>query len=165
MTSADKPSGEYGSFSPELTRDVASALRAYLLSFGAEGDAELQQLTKRVCKEAHALGLPPEKMLIAIKRLFEQAPFPDLRRSERRLRAFEKFISGCIRNSPTGTARNKNISGKNRVRTTCTPSTAHTAAINIAIKAYCAPILTLPASASSQAPPASASNIRPRQSE
>ena len=97
MISLDQPGDDSAPFSPELTRDVAAALHAYLLSYGTEGDEALRQLTNRVCREAHALGLPPEKMLIALKYLFERTPLPDVRHSERRLRAFEKFISGCIK--------------------------------------------------------------------
>jgi hypothetical protein len=84
-------------FSPQLTRDVAQALNEYLLSNGPEADARLRDLTNRVCAEAHELGLPPEKMLIAIKQLFERAPLPDIVHLDSRRFAFERFISGCIK--------------------------------------------------------------------
>ncbi|MEO8334654.1 MAG: hypothetical protein ABI664_06770 [bacterium] len=84
-------------FSPQLAQDVAQALNEYLLSNGPEAEAQLHDLTNRVCQEAHALGLPPEKMLIAIKRLFERAPLPDFAHSDSRRSAFERFISGCIK--------------------------------------------------------------------
>lgn len=84
-------------FSPELTRDVASALNEYLLSHGADADGQLRELTNRVCTEAHELGLPPEKMLIAIKHLFERAPLTDVVHTDSRRQAFERFISGCIK--------------------------------------------------------------------
>lgn len=83
-------------FSPELTRDIADALRDCLLSHGPEADAALGTLMDRVCAEAKVLGLPPEKMLIAIKHLFGRISLPDLPHSDRRRQTFEKFISGCI---------------------------------------------------------------------
>jgi len=73
-------------------------------------------------------------------------------------------ISGWIRNSPTGTAKNRNIRGKNAAHTKRQPSSVHTAAISMAMNAYCATTLTLPASASSQPAPAAASRISPRRS-
>jgi hypothetical protein len=84
-------------FSPELTRDVASALNEYLLSNGPVADEQLRGLTNRVCAEAHELGLPPEKMLIAIKHLYERAPLADVMHADSRRHAFERFISGCIK--------------------------------------------------------------------
>jgi hypothetical protein len=83
-------------FSRELTRDIAQALGDYLRTYGPEADQTLQALTNRVCAEAKLLGLPPEKMLIEIKQLFERLPLPDLPHSERRRQTFERFISGCI---------------------------------------------------------------------
>ena len=83
-------------FSPELTRDMARALSDYLLSNEPEADAALRALTARVCAEAKGLGLPPEKMLIAIKHLFERMSLAELPHSERRRHTFEHFISGCI---------------------------------------------------------------------
>lgn len=83
-------------FSPGLTRDIDAALRAYLLAYHPESDAILRSLTNRVCAEAKVLGLPSEKMLIAIKRLFDDLSLPDAPHSERRQQVFEKFISGCI---------------------------------------------------------------------
>jgi hypothetical protein len=84
-------------FSPELAHEVATALNDYLLSYGIEAEAKLRTLTNRVCAEAHALGLPPEKMLIAIKQLFERAPLSDVIHTDSRRRAFERFVSGCIK--------------------------------------------------------------------
>lgn len=97
MVTHDPSGGVPDGFSPELTRDVASALNEYLLSHEPEADEQLRDLTNRVCSEAHELGLPPEKMLIAIKHLFERAPLPDVIHSDSRRLAFERFISGCIK--------------------------------------------------------------------
>ena len=83
-------------FSLELTRAIAGALRDYLLTDGAGAEATLRALTNRVCAEAKVLGLPPEKMLIAIKQLFERISLPDLPLSDRRSQAFQTFVSGCI---------------------------------------------------------------------
>ncbi len=73
-------------------------------------------------------------------------------------------ISGGMRNSPTGTAKNRNINGKNTARTKSPPSSVHTVPISSAMKAYCATTLTLPASASNQAAPAPPSSNSPRAS-
>jgi hypothetical protein len=97
MVTHDRSGSGPDGFSPQLTRDVAQALNEYLLSNGPEADAQLRDLTNRVCAEAHELGLPPEKMLIAIKQLFERAPLPDISHSDSRRYAFERFISGCIK--------------------------------------------------------------------
>jgi len=84
-------------FSPELAHEVATALNDYLQSYGADADVKLRALTNRVCAEAHALAFPPEKMLIAIKQLFERAPLSDVIHTDSRRRAFERFVSGCIK--------------------------------------------------------------------
>ncbi len=97
MVTHDRSGPGPDGFSPELTRDVAQALNEFLLSNGPEANAQLRDLTNRVCVEAHELGLPPEKMLIAIKQLFERAPLPDIAYSDNRRNAFERFISGCIK--------------------------------------------------------------------
>ena len=97
MVTHDRSGPGPDGFSPQLTREVAQALNEYLLSNGPEADAQLGVLTNRVCVEAHELGLPPEKMLIAIKQLFERAPLPDIGHSDSRRYAFERFISGCIK--------------------------------------------------------------------
>ena len=73
------------------------ALNDYLMSYGVEAEAKLRMLTNRVCAEAHALSFPPEKMLIAIKQLFERAPLSDVIHRDSRRRAFERFVSGCIK--------------------------------------------------------------------
>ncbi|MEO8620163.1 MAG: hypothetical protein ABI625_03785 [bacterium] len=86
----------HSGFSPELTRDIGLALSDYLRSSEPAANAELQTLTNRVCAEAKALGLPPEKMLIEIKRLFERLPSHDVPHTERRQKTFERFITGCI---------------------------------------------------------------------
>jgi hypothetical protein len=97
MVTHDRSGTGPDGFSPQLTHDVAQALSEYLLSRGPEADAQLRDLTNRVCAEAHLMGLPPEKMLIAIKQLFDRAPLPDTVHSDRRRLAFERFISGCIK--------------------------------------------------------------------
>lgn len=84
-------------FSPELQRDIAQALGHRLLSRDAEADATLRELTNRVCAEARLLGLPPEKMLIEVKHLFQQHPISEQPQSEQRRQLFERFISGCIK--------------------------------------------------------------------
>lgn len=94
----NQPSGHgpyHGAFSAELTRDIAAALTDSLSARGPMHDATLHALAHRVCAEARELTLPPEKMLIAIKQLFEQLPAASVRLDERRM-VFERFISSCI---------------------------------------------------------------------
>jgi len=87
----------HSGFSPELTHDIGVALGDSMRSSEPSvANAKLQALTNRVCAEAKALGLPPEKMLIEIKRLFERIPLSSVPHTERRQRTFERFISGCI---------------------------------------------------------------------
>jgi len=62
-------------FSPELAHEVATALNDYLQSYGADAGREATRVDQTAyAPEAHALAFPPEKMLIAIKQLFERAP-------------------------------------------------------------------------------------------
>ena len=84
-------------FSPELHRDISEALAHRLTSRDADADAALHALTNRVCAEARVLGLPPEKMLIEIKHLFQQHPISEQPPAEQRRQLFERFISGCIK--------------------------------------------------------------------
>jgi hypothetical protein len=84
-------------FSPELAHEVTTALNDYLLASGIDAEIRLRALTNRVCAEAHALGLPPERMLVAIKQLFERAPLSDVINTDSRRRAFERFVSSCIK--------------------------------------------------------------------
>ena len=83
-------------FSPGLTHDITVALCDYVAQQDGAADATLHALTNRVCSEAKTLGLPPEKMLIEIKNLFEHFPIADAPAAELRRRMFERFITGCI---------------------------------------------------------------------
>ena len=85
----------YAAFSAELASDIAVALANSLSESGAGLDAALHVLAHRVCAEARQLALPPEKMLIAIKHLFERLP-PTAVYDEQRRHVFERFISACI---------------------------------------------------------------------
>ncbi|CAN5904193.1 hypothetical protein BH11GEM1_BH11GEM1_29170 [soil metagenome] len=84
-----------GAFSAELLSDIAVALADCLSASGAVQDAALRPLAHRVCIEARHLALPPEKMLIAVKHLFERLP-PTPAPFEHRRQVFERFISTCI---------------------------------------------------------------------
>ena len=88
-------SPSYGAFSAELLSDIAAALADSLSAPGTVEDAALRALAHRVCMEARHLALPPEKMLIAIKHLFERLPLTPVY-SEQRRQVFERFISTCI---------------------------------------------------------------------
>ena len=82
-------------FSMELAGEIGAVLADSMSASGPEMDAMLHMLAHRVCAEARQLALPPEKMLIAIKRLFERLPSTSVHAEQRRL-VFEKFISVCI---------------------------------------------------------------------
>ncbi len=85
----------HAAFSAELASDIAAALGDSLSESGPGLDAALHALAHRVCSEAKQLALPPEKMLIAIKHLFERLPPTAVYAEQRRL-VFERFISTCI---------------------------------------------------------------------
>ena len=85
----------HGAFSAELADDIAAALARSLSASGGTQDAALDALAHRVCAEAKVLAFPPEKMLIAIKHLFEQLP-PTAVHAEQRHLVFARFISSCI---------------------------------------------------------------------
>ena len=94
----NNPAGDgphHGTFSAELARDIAAVIASPLSASGGEQDAALRALAHRVCAEARQLALPPEKMLIAIKQLFERLPSTAVHADQRRL-VFERFISRCI---------------------------------------------------------------------
>ena len=94
----NEPAGNgppHGAFSDELASDIAAALADPMSASGPALDAALHSLAHRVCVEARQLALSPEKMLIAIKHLFERLPPPSLHIEQRRL-MFERFISSCI---------------------------------------------------------------------
>jgi hypothetical protein len=88
--------GGLGGFSAELTREVGKALGALLASPGDQSQERLRLATQRVCTEAHQLSLPPEQMVIALKRLFERVPIAGAIDPERRRAAYEQFVAGCI---------------------------------------------------------------------
>jgi hypothetical protein len=85
-----------GGFSADLTREVGKALGALLSSPGDETQERLRVATQRVCTEAHQMSLPPEQMVIALKRLFERVPLAGAFDPERRRAAYEQFVAGCI---------------------------------------------------------------------
>lgn len=85
----------HGELSAELLSDIAVAFAHSMSANGAAQDAALRALAHRVCDEARHLALPPEKMLIAIKHLFERLP-PTSAHSEQQRRVFDRFISSCI---------------------------------------------------------------------
>jgi NAD(P)H-dependent FMN reductase len=85
-----------GGFSAELTREVGKALGALLTSPGDETQERLRQATRRVCTEAHQMALPPEQMVIALKRLFDRVPLAGAIDPDRRRAAYEQFVAGCI---------------------------------------------------------------------
>lgn len=95
----NQPVGEgpsHGVFSVGLASDISEVLGHSLLVSGPGQHAVLHALAHRVCAEARELALPPEKMLIAIKHLFERMPQAPGAHSEQRRLMFERFISNCI---------------------------------------------------------------------
>jgi hypothetical protein len=42
------------------------------------------------------MALPPEQMVIALKRLFERVPLAGAFDPDRRRAAYEQFVAGCI---------------------------------------------------------------------
>jgi hypothetical protein len=83
-------------FSAELRSEVSAAIEDYRQHRGPESEARLRAVTERVCAEAHALDLPPEKMLIAIKKFYAILPYSNTTGDWERREAFDRFVSGCI---------------------------------------------------------------------
>jgi hypothetical protein len=96
VITGDAPEEGLGGFSADLTREVGRALSALLASGDESTQERLRLATKRVCTEAHQMALPPERMVAALKRLFERVPLAGAIDPDRRRAAYEQFISGCI---------------------------------------------------------------------
>jgi len=63
-----------------------------------DADVKLRALTNRVCAEAHALAFfRRRRCSLRSSKLFERAPLSDVIHTDSRRRAFERFVSGCIK--------------------------------------------------------------------
>jgi hypothetical protein len=89
--SADAP------FSDAVRAEVNAALEDHLEHRDARSDARLRAVTDRICSEAHALDLSPEKMLSAIEAFYAVLPYPLTPADADRRRAFDTFVTRCIR--------------------------------------------------------------------
>jgi hypothetical protein len=83
-------------FSDELIADMFAALGSYLDERNAESRERLRQVTDRMCREAHALSMSAEQMVIAIKALFARAR-PGWSVSDPVHDVFDMFLAGCIK--------------------------------------------------------------------
>jgi hypothetical protein len=85
-------------FSPELERELTLAMRGYAVTLGATSEAmRLQTAMQRVCTEARQLSMPPERMVVELKRLYHGIAAKDVRMREQLRDAYDRLLSGCIR--------------------------------------------------------------------
>lgn len=93
MTSVEAP--DEFELSPQSRNEVALAIGAYASSRAIDGEARMRLAVARVSAEARQTGVSPERMVTAIKHLFERAPriSGDV---QKRVEAFDKFVSLCL---------------------------------------------------------------------
>jgi|SRR5476651_1070763 len=85
-------------FSPDLLQELSGALHEYAMApAGTDDETRLQAATDRVCAEAHAVGMTPEQMVIALKGFYDRVAGEDILEDDRRRTAFDALLSGCIR--------------------------------------------------------------------
>jgi len=106
-------------FSPDLERELSQAMRGYAVTLGATTEAiRLQTAMQRVCTEARQLSMPPERMVVELKRLYHGIAAQDARMQEQLRDAYDRLLSGCIQSyfaasSPEDPART-DASGRDR---------------------------------------------------
>jgi hypothetical protein len=83
-------------FSAVLEADAMHALQVYATSPSPDASVELRAVTGRVCREAHAAGMKPEAMVVALRQLFGALPIGDVVARERLRGAYDRLLSGCI---------------------------------------------------------------------
>ena len=85
-------------FSPKLLQELSVALHEYATArAGTDDGTLLQAATDRICSEAHAVGMTPEQMVIALKGFYNRVAGEDILADDRRRAAFDGLMSGCIR--------------------------------------------------------------------
>lgn len=91
--SADAPLPE---FSDSAIHQLNHALRSYLTSFEEARHEPLRLAVERLCSEAHAAHLGPERMLVAVKAAWARVPGIERVDVERAQVALERVVGHCI---------------------------------------------------------------------
>jgi hypothetical protein len=83
-------------FSVEALEQLNRALRLYVSSWDEVRHETLRLSLERLCSEAHAVKLGPERMLVAVKTAWAAVPGIDRMDMERARVAFERVVGHCI---------------------------------------------------------------------
>ena len=83
--------------SAALQQELGAALSEYATRpVGSVDDGRLKAATERVCVEAHAQGMSPEGMVIALRQFYEAIPEGSALSQDRRRAAYDRLLSACI---------------------------------------------------------------------
>jgi hypothetical protein len=83
-------------FSDEAIEQLNRALQFYVSSWDEVRHATLRLSLERLCSEAHAAQLGPERMLVAVKAAWGRVPGIERVDIERARVAFERVVGYCI---------------------------------------------------------------------
>ena len=83
-------------FSDAAVQQLSEALQRYVASWNEERHESLRAALERICAEAHAAELGPERMLVAVKEAWLRIPVFDRADVERSRMAWERVVGYCI---------------------------------------------------------------------
>ena|SRR5215212_3189085 len=83
-------------FSDAAIEQLNRALRLYVSSWDEVRHETLRLALERLCTEAHAAELGPERMLVAVKAAWARVPGIEQVDVERARIAFERVVGHCI---------------------------------------------------------------------
>ena len=80
----------------ELHAELSLALYAYAASRAAGDAARLQDAADAVCRHAKRAGMPPEALVIALKRAYDTVGSAQPKGGEHLRKAYDRLLSGCL---------------------------------------------------------------------
>jgi hypothetical protein len=83
-------------FSDAAIEQLNRALRLYISTWNVGRHESLRLSLERLCSEAHAAKLGPERMLVAVKAAWARVPGVERVDAERARVAFERVVGHCI---------------------------------------------------------------------
>ena len=83
-------------FTDEALEQLNVALRGYLASWEDARQDQLRTALARLCTEAHAAGMGPERMLVAVKVAWAHVPGVAQMDVDRAQVAFSRIVEHCI---------------------------------------------------------------------
>lgn|SRR5437763_13209653 len=83
-------------FSDAAIEELSRALRLYGSTWDGGRQESLRLAIERLCSEAHAEKLGPERMLVAVKAAWARVPTIEHADAERARIAFERLVGYCI---------------------------------------------------------------------